>query len=45
MEYQLIYSLRKTLAMEVRGTKVIVRAPKDCPQKKIDEVLGELRRV
>ena len=40
MEYQLIYSLRKTLAMEVRGTKVIVRAPKDCPQKKIDEFVA-----
>ena len=40
MEYQLIYSLRKTLAMEVRGTKVIVRAPKGCPQKKIDEFVA-----
>ena len=41
MEYQLIYSLRKTLAIEVRETRVIIRAPKGCPQKKIDEFLAK----
>ena len=36
MDYQLIRSARKTLAIEVRGAQVIVRAPNRCTQKKID---------
>lgn len=41
MEYQLIRSARKTLAIEVRGTSVIVRAPNRCSQKKINEFVAE----
>ncbi len=41
MEYQLIRSARKTLAIEIRGTNVIVRAPNRCSQKKIDEFVAE----
>ena len=41
MEYQLIRSARKTLAIEVRGTSVIVRAPNRYPKKKIDVFVME----
>ena len=41
MEYQLIRSARKSLALEVRGTDVIVRAPKRYPQEKIDAFVAE----
>lgn len=41
MEYQLIRSARKTLAIEVRGTSVIVRAPNRCSPKKINEFVAE----
>ena len=41
MEYQLIRSARKTLAIEVRGTQVIVRAPNRYAQKKIDDFVAE----
>jgi len=37
LTYKLIRSNRKTLALEVKGTQVLVRAPYECPQKKIDE--------
>lgn len=37
MEYQLKRSSRKSLAIEVRGLQVIVRAPNSYPQIKIDE--------
>lgn len=41
MDYQLIRSSRKTLAIEVRGTQVIVRAPNRYAQKKIDDFVAE----
>lgn len=41
MEYQLIRSARKTLAVEIRGTQVIVRAPNDISQKKIDDFVSK----
>ena len=41
MEYRLIRSARRSLALEVRGGDVIVRAPKRYQQKKIDEFVAE----
>lgn len=41
MEYQLIRSARKTIAVEVHGTQVIVRAPNRYSQKKIDDFVTE----
>ena len=42
MEYQLIRSRRKTLALEItREAKLVVRAPLRCPQRTIDRFLQE----
>ena len=42
MEYQLIRSRRKTLAIEItREARVVVRAPLRCPQRDIDRFLKE----
>lgn len=41
MEYQLIRSARKTLALEVRGGQVIVRAPQRLPRSQIDAFVGK----
>ena len=41
MEYQLIRSSRKTLAIEVRGTQIIVRAPNGCSLKRIDGFVAD----
>lgn len=41
MEYTLIRSQRKTLAVEVRGTQVIVRAPNRCAQSRIDAFVSQ----
>lgn len=40
MEYQLIRSARKTLALEVRDGQVIVRAPQRMPQGQIDTLVS-----
>lgn len=39
--YELIRSSRKTLALEIRGDRVIVRAPIRTPQKAIERFLAE----
>ncbi len=42
MEYQLIRSRRKTLAIEItREAQVVVRAPQRCPQREIERFLKE----
>ena len=42
MEYQLIRSKRKTLAIEItREARLVVRAPLRCPQWRIDRFLAE----
>ncbi len=41
MEYKLIRSARKTLALEVRGQDVIVRAPDRYPQSRIDAFVSD----
>ena len=41
MEYQLIRSARKTLAIEVRGVQIVVRAPNRYSQKMIDDFVTE----
>ena len=42
MEYHLIRSKRKTLALEItREAKLVVRAPLRCPQRDIDRFLSE----
>ncbi len=41
MEYQLIRSARKTLAIEIRGTDVIVRAPNRYPQSGIEAFISD----
>lgn len=41
LEYQLIRSARKTVAIEIRGTQVIVRAPFRYAQKRIDAFVAE----
>jgi predicted metal-dependent hydrolase len=42
MDYQLIRSKRKTLAIEItRDARLVVRAPLRCPQAKIDRFLAE----
>ena len=42
MEYTLIRSRRKTLALEItREAKLVVRAPLRCPQRDIDRFLAE----
>lgn len=42
MEYQLIRSRRKTLAIEItREARVVVRAPLRCPQREIERFLKE----
>ena len=42
MEYQLIRSRRKTLAIEItREARVVVRAPMRCPQRDIERFLME----
>ena len=42
MEYQLIRSRRKTLAIEItREARVLVRAPLRCPQRTVDRFLRE----
>lgn len=42
MEYQLIRSKRKTLAIEItRDARLVVRAPMRCPQREIDRFLSE----
>ena len=44
MEYTLIRSRRKTLAIEItREAKLVVRAPLRCPQREIDRFLQEKR--
>jgi len=35
--YELTYSDRKTLALQIKGGKLFVKAPKGTPKKKIDE--------
>ena len=37
MQYQVIYSDRKTLCMEIKNGQVIVRAPMRCSRKRISE--------
>ena len=42
MEYQLIRSRRRTLAIEItREARLVVRAPLRCPQRDIDRFLAE----
>ena len=45
MEYTLIRSRRKTLALEItRDAKLVVRAPMRCPQREIDRFLQQKER-
>lgn len=42
MDYTLIRSDRRTLALEInRSGRVVVRAPRRCPQREIDRLLAE----
>ena len=37
MQYQVIYSDRKTLSMEIKNGQITVRAPRRCPEKRISD--------
>jgi predicted metal-dependent hydrolase len=43
MEYKVIYSSRKTLALSIVDCKLVVRAPYKTPKKKIEEVISKHR--
>lgn len=43
MEYTVVYSARRTLGLEIREGKLIVRAPRGTPKSEIERLLREKR--